>query len=342
LIIWRGSGVLSPLMIGLIIQASVVVVLCVGFTFTYMMEKFPNFAHTSLATISIVISYTLVQMYGFTPYQALPVSALICGLIGLMLYRFIVRPIKATGAREITLTFAFFALTEVIASIMYIYSYWYLYNRGTPTSGFYFFTGDFTWEGYPGVLLVAAPICCLLVVALWLFLTKVKQGIAFRAVAEDETLASSLGVNVEEIHLLTWFITGALAGLAGGIIPLWRYTGLDANDEFLILVMTGSVVGGLNTVAGAVVGGLIVVVAQKLLTFIGIDFFGVGAAMYESLYPMVLVVIILFLQPEGVMGAFDKSRPAEKRLTVRLRDSYRNLKRKARELRKIKITLYQR
>ena len=316
---------LSPLLISMLIEASIVVILCVGFTFTYMMEKFPNFAHPSLAMVGTVVSFSLVQLSGYTPYQAIPVSTLVCGVLGLVLYRFLVRPIKATGAREITLTFAFFALTQVFASLTNIYSYWYLYARGSPASGFYFFGGDFYLGGYPGVFLVLVPMGLVLVAVLWFFLTKVKQGVAFRAVAEDETLASSLGVNVEGIHLLSWFITGALAGLAGGLIPLWRYTGLDANQEFLILVMTGSVVGGLNTVAGAVVGGFLVVFSQKLLTYIGVAIAGVEVLNYESLYPMIMVVAILMLQPEGIMGIFDKTRPPPPPIRIRLREDFEEL-----------------
>jgi branched-chain amino acid transport system permease protein len=177
--------VLTPVVIGIIIQISVVILLCVGFTFTYMMEKFPNFAHTSLAMVGTVVSFSLVKVNGFNPYQTIPISTIVCGLLGLALYRFVVRPIKATGAREITLTFAFFALTQVIGSLINIYSYWYLFAMGSPTGGFYFYTGDFRWQGYPGVLLVAAPTCLLIVAGLWFFLAKVKQGVAFRAVAED-------------------------------------------------------------------------------------------------------------------------------------------------------------
>ncbi len=313
---------LSPLTVSTLIQVSVVVILCVGFTFTYMMEKFPNFAHAAFATVGTVVSFTLVKFSGFDPYRAIPVSMLFCGLLGLGLYRLVVRPIKATGAREITLTFAFFVMAQVLASLINIYSYWYLYEMRAPTSGFYFFSGDFTWEGYPGVLLVAVPTCLLLVFSLWFFLTRVKQGIAFRAVAEDETLSSSLGVNVEGIHLLSWFITGLLAGLAGGLIPLWRYTGLDANDQFLILVMTGSVLGGLNTVAGAIVGGVLVVASQKIFTALGVTFVGVDIFAYESLFPMVLVVLVLFLQPEGLMGIFDRSKIPGRPLAERLRNSF--------------------
>ena len=333
---------LSPIIIGILIQVSVVVILCVGFTFTYMMEKFPNFAHTSFATLGTMFSYTLVKINGFNPYQAIPFSMLTCGFLCLTLYLFVVRPIKATGAREITLTFAFFALAEVIASILKIYSYWFATVRGTSINGFYFFTGDFTWQGYPGVLLVAFPLCLILVFCLYFFLTRTKQGIAFRAVAENETLSSSLGVNVEAIHMLSWFLTGLLAGLAGGIIPFWKYSGLDYNDEFLILVMTGSIMGGLSTVAGAIIGGVLVVISQKTLTLLAIEMFGIGTVVYESIYPMLFVVILLFLQPEGIMGAFDKTRTPSRPLRIRVTSVLAQIRTQLRRLTAVsrKITLF--
>ena len=296
---------LSPLIVGALIQMGVVIILCVGFTFTYMVEKFPNFAHTAIATLGTVLSFSLVRIYGFDPYATIPLSMVFCGAVGLLLYVVIVRPIKATGARELTVTFAFFVVAEMMASLVSMYSYWFLLSQRYPTEGFSLLSRDFKWGGYPGVLLVTLPICAVLVVALYLFLTKVKQGIAFRAVAEDESLASSLGVNINVIHILTWFITGALAGLAGALIPLWKYTGLGYNDEFLVLVMAGSVMGGLNSVAGAVVGGFLAAVSQKVLGAFTIALFGVQAVAYESLYPMIFIVVILMIEPHGVMGIFE-------------------------------------
>ena len=299
---------LAPAAISALIQTGVVIILCVGFTFTYMVEKFPNFAHTALATFGTVLSYTLVRILGFNPYVALPFSVLFCGLLSMGLYLLIVRPIKATGAREITMTFAFFALAQVMSSIVNVYSYWFMLNQGHPTQGFSLVSYDFRYQDYPGVLIVILPLCTILVISLWVFLTKVKQGIAFRAVAEDEALASGLGINTPNVHLLTWLLTGALAGLAGGLIPLWRYTGLGYNDEFLMLVMAGSVVGGINSVTGAVVGGLLAATSQKVLGALAIAIYGVDASAYEALYPTILIATILMLQPEGVMGFFNNSK----------------------------------
>jgi branched-chain amino acid transport system permease protein len=298
---------LSPVVVNALIQAGVVMILCIGFTFTYMVEKFPNFAHTAIATFGTVLSYSLVRIIGLDPYSAIPLSMLLCALISLFLYLCVVRPIKATGAREITLTFAFFALAQLMASLVNVYSYWYMLTQGGPTSGFHLVSFDFSWQGYPGVLLVTFPICAVLVIALWYFLTKIKYGIAFRAVAENEDLASSLGVDVRLVHALTWVITGALAGLAGGLIPLWRYTGLGYNDEFLMLVMAGSVIGGINSVAGAVVGGFVAATIQKVLGALAIAIYGIDAAAYESLYPSLFICVILMLEPEGIVGFFSHS-----------------------------------
>ena len=296
---------LSPVLIGAIIQTGVVIILCVGFTFTYMVEKFPNFAHTSFATLGTVLSYSLVRIYGFDPYATIPISMLTSGVLGLGLYVAIVRPIKATGAREITLTFAFFAIAQVIASLVNIFSYWYMLNQGYRTMGFSLVSRDFQWMGYPGILVVTLPVCMILVATLYIFLTRIKYGIALRAVSEDETLAASLGVNVNTIHLLSWFLTGSLAGLAGAIIPLWLYTGLGYNDKFFILVMAGSVIGGLHSVAGAVVGGFLAATAQKALGALMVAILGVSATEYESLYPMIFIVVVLMLVPQGIMGIFE-------------------------------------
>ena len=296
---------LSTLVVGTLIQTGVVIILCVGFTFTYMVEKFPNFGHTAIATLGTVVSFTLVKVYGFDPYAAIPFSMAFCGIVGLLLYFLVVRPIKATGAHEITVTFAFFVIAEMLASLVNIYSYWFLLSQSQQSAGFSLMGYDFEWGGYPGILLFTLPVCAVLVVALYVFFTKMKNGIAFRAVAEDEPLASSLGINVRRIHTLSWFMTGALAGLAGGLIPLWQYTGLGYNDQFLVIVMAGSVMGGLNSVTGAVVGGFLAAFSQKALGEIAIAIFGLQAVAYEALYPMIFIVAILMIEPNGVMGIFE-------------------------------------
>ncbi len=304
----------DAIIVNILVQSAVMIILCIGFTFIYMMEKFPNFGHTAIAMVGTIIAYALVRVWGFDPYTTWPVSAAICGVLTVGLYFAVVRPIKTNGANVITLTFVFFAIAMIIGSLVDVFSYWFLYNQGYPTEGFWLATFDFKWQGYPGVLIVSLPLCAVIVTALYLFLTKVKLGIAMRAVAENESLAAVLGVNTPEIHVLSWFLVGVLAGLVGAIIPLWQYTGLGYTDTFLVIVMAGCVMGGLQSIAGAVIGGLLITLIQKGLTIFLISQFGIAAADWEGLIPSLVIIAVLMIEPEGIMSIFSNSNTSSKNL----------------------------
>jgi len=310
-----------------VINISLLVILCIGFTFTFMMEKFPNFAHTSYASIGTVVAFYLVRFYGFSPYQTWPVAVLVCGLLGVLLYVCIVRPIKAQGTREITLTFTFYIMSHVISMVLAIFSYWLLVSKGVHSSGFMLRNYDFRVNGLPGIGFVAPVTVLLIVAALNVFLYVSKFGIAMRATAEDEGLAASLGVNVHRVHIASWFLSGALAGLAGAIIPLWIGTSIDYSDTLLVNVMAGSVLGGLSSITGAIVGGVLVVSVKKSLAYALMRAFGPWVGMYEELIPIVLLFTVLAIEPNGIM-AFkwrEVSVHGVKDSLRRLRETLRNL-----------------
>jgi branched-chain amino acid transport system permease protein len=123
-----------------------------------------------------------------------------------------------------------------------------------------------------------------------------------RATAEDEDLAASLGVNTKFVHVFSWFISGALSALAGAIMPLWTMTAIDYNDRLLVSVMAGSVLGGLTSIYGAIIGGLFVALSQKLLSYLLILAFGVQMGAYEALLPIIILFLVLAIEPNGITG----------------------------------------
>jgi branched-chain amino acid transport system permease protein len=273
------------------------------------------------------VAFYLVRFWGFSPYQTWPVVVLVCGLLGVLLYVFIVRPIKAQGMREITLTFTFYIISHLISMALAIFSYWLLVSRGVQSSGFMLRSYDFRVNGLSGIGVVAPITVLLLVAALNVFLYVSKFGIAMRATAEDEFLAASLGVNIRHIHVASWFVSGALAGLAGAIIPLMTGTSINYSDVLLVNVMAGSVLGGLTSITGAIVGGFIVALAKKSLTYVLMTTFGTWVGMYEELIPIVLLFTILSIEPNGIM-AFkwrEVSVHGVKDSLRRLRETLRNL-----------------
>ena len=288
--------------IGTVMYASVLVLLCVGFTFTHMIEKFPNLAHTSYASIGTVFSFVFVRLWGLNPYLAWPFAALFSGLLAIALYMIIVQPMQRAGVGGIQLTFAMFALTFVINALIAIFSYRVMVAFRFRTFGFVLRGYDFTFMGHPGVLMTAPLIAVTIVVLIHLFLTRTKFGIAIRASTEDPKLASSLGVNIFHVHITSWFLTGALAGLAGAVIPLWYSTRLGGSDELMINVLAGSVLGGLDSIYGAVLGGAFLAYTQRLMPGMLVRAFGVWVANYIPLMPIIVVVSVLLLMPDGIAG----------------------------------------
>lgn len=310
-----------------LINVSILVALCTGFTFTYMMEKFPNFAHTSYASIGTMVSFYLVKFRGLNPYHTWPIATLVGGCLGVTLYLGVVRQIRSIGMRDITLTFTFYIISQIIYSVIAMFSYWLLVVKGVRSSGFLLRSHDFRVEGMPGIGLVAPLTVVGLVILLNFFLHYVKFGIAMRATSEDERLASNLGINVEKVHLATWFISGSLAGLAGSILSMWMYTSVNYSDTLLISVMAGSVLGGLHSINGAVIGGLVVAVSKKMMTLTMMNLFGAWIGVYEELFPIVLLFLILAVEPEGLMKLSPRSLSVHgiRGSLVRLKRTLRNL-----------------
>lgn len=305
---------LSATSIGMIIHASILVILCVGFSFTHMIEKFPNFAHTSFVTIGIMSTYTMVRLWGFNPYMTWPVAALVNGLVGVVIYMFVVRPIRRAGSGTIRLTFAMFALTFVIRSVLSIYSYWVMRTQGFRAIGFMLRSYDFEFMGLPGIAFMAPLASIALVTSLHIFLTRTRFGIAIKATSENPQLASTLGINIHQVHLASWFITGALAGLAGAAIPLWEYTNLGYSDTLMIDVMAGSVLGGLDNIYGAMVGGVALAFIQTALPGILLGPFGLGIAKFKPLIPVAVIIVILMFEPKGLTSILARGSRAIKRI----------------------------
>lgn len=291
-----------PFDVDKLINASLMIILCVGFTLTYMLEGFPNFAHTSYAAIGAMVSFYLTRIYRFNPYDTWPFTAIVGGLIGVALYMFIVRPIRRRGGyQDITLTLTFFIIAYVMPSIAGIFNYWSRYYMEAPSRGYNLRGWDFGYRGVPGIAIISTAACVLLIIGLHLFLTKSKLGLSLRATAENESLSAIIGVNTFRAHCASWFISGALSALAGSIISIHRGMRVGG-DGLIITVMSGAIFGGVQSVWGAVVGGLFVALAQDILADLFFILFGLPALKWQQLLPLAFLALTLTFFPNGVFG----------------------------------------
>jgi branched-chain amino acid transport system permease protein len=255
-----------------LVYGAMITILCLGFTLTHMTAKIPNFAHGTYAGFGVYVTFSVVRMWGASPYIAFPIAILLGGVIGMILYSVVVATLRKMGGGAIVLTIF----------------------------------------GYQGIFPISLAVCVVTVLALHLLLTKTNFGVAMRATSEDPMLASILGINTERIQLVSWAVTGAMACLAGAMLPLWFQGSPTAGGRLLTSTMAGSLLGGLENIYGAVIGGFGVGMVEILLTGWLMQVVGLWVGEYRPLIPMIIVIAVLLIQPAGISGAIERWRISRK------------------------------
>jgi branched-subunit amino acid ABC-type transport system permease component len=302
-----------------LLNVTLMIILCIGFTFTYMMEGFPNFAHTGYASIGALVSFYLTRIMDMNPYLTWPFSALAGGAVGVLLYVCVVRPIKRNrGYQDITLTLTFLIVAQVIPSLCYIFNFWSRFTLGHQTRNYSLGSLDFTWNGFKGITIAGPIMCLLLVIGVHLLLTKTRLGLSLRATSENENLASAIGVNTFRAHCASWFLSGALAALAGSIITIYKGVGVEGADGLIINVMSGAILGGLDSIYGAIIGGIFIAVAQDALGQLIYMAFGLAYEAWKGLLPLAFLLIATAFFPNGLTSYKDLNVQSLRRRVLRI------------------------
>jgi branched-chain amino acid transport system permease protein len=96
-------------------------------------------------------------------------------------------------------------------------------------------------------------------------------------------------------------MTGAMAGLAGAALPLWQAMDVSGNDNLMINVVAGSVLGGLDSIYGAIIGGVFLAFTQRILPIMLVNIFGIWIASYQALVPIIVIFVVLLVEPKGIL-----------------------------------------
>ena len=289
-----------------LVFASELTLLSIGFTLTYLTAKVPNFAHGTYAGVGIYVSYTFAKIWGLSPYLGFPLAFIIGGIISVIIYKTVIGVLTNMGGGAIVLTISTLAIQIFLTAFIQIYAYYMRERFSTYAMAFLLKESDFQIAGFPGIFVVSLSLTVTLVIALHFMLTRTKIGVAMRATAEDPELASVLGINTNQIQLFSWFLTGGLACLAGAMIPLWFQSTPQSGAMIITSIMAGSLLGGFDSIYGSVIGGAIVGMSEILLTTWGQALIGVWVGEYRPLIPMIFLVTVLLIEPQGLQGAWSR------------------------------------
>jgi branched-chain amino acid transport system permease protein len=303
---------LVQLLVNGVSLGSAYALIALGFTMVYGVLDMLNFAHGDVFTVGAFIGYFVLQWLGGPLDPTVPVALLLvvmflvamagCGALGVVIERFAYRPLRDAPriAPLITsLGVAFLIQNSVllVAGGEYrTYDSFDLAGGGLVAHGVH-------WGNVHVSLIrcVAIVSAVSLMVSLTLFVARTRLGKAMRATASDREAASMMGIEVDRVISLTFFIGSALAGAAGVM------TGLVFNNVFHFMGFfaglkgfTAAVVGGIGSIPGAMLGGLVIGIGESLAT----GYLPQGST-FQDLWVFSILVAVLLLRPRGLLGRAD-------------------------------------
>jgi branched-chain amino acid transport system permease protein len=293
---------LDPIFSDAIIFASLLALLSIGLTLTYLTTRVPNFAHASFATIGVYIALIATRVWDSTPYIAIPIAFVISGMVAIALYTFILKPLIRKGASQAIQMVATLAFDLVVIALLNITADYIVKTHQITSREFSLRSYDVEFMGLPLIVFAAPITVAILAITLHIILRKTKFGIAMRAATENSDLSGIVGINVKLVYSVSWLLGGGLAGIAGALMSLWFQGDPNLGPQLIPSVFAASIAGGFLSVYGAIAGGILVGLTEVLGTRFLAGEFGSWLIAYRPLIPLVFIVVTLLLAPRGLAG----------------------------------------
>jgi branched-chain amino acid transport system permease protein len=287
-----GPFLLLALMEGLV-TAAVLALAAAGLSLVFGVMRVVNVAHGEFYMLGAVLAWAVTTMIPGPPALAflaavviapLLVAALAAAADGLILKRLNYDP-EATIVATIGLLYI---LQQAALS---------LYGpNANPVTAPFEWRIQLPWFGYSGYKLFVVLAAGLVLLALWLFMTRTKAGLVMRATQVDRTTAQSFGINVDRVYMGTFALGAGLAALAGVlVVPIQQAQYLMGHDPLLLSFIV-VIIGGLGSLRGTLIAALVIGLSDGVISM----FFTPTLA---KILATLLVAIVLVFRPQGLFGA---------------------------------------
>lgn len=274
----------------------------IGLTLTYNILRFANFAHGEFLTFGAYFALLFggafagtrslgALTFGAGFLLAIAAAALCTAALALVLDWLLFRPLRRSDI-AVALVIASFGASLMLRNVV-------VFAWG-PQPEYYTRSIAIAREVLPGVRMTAdelflIALAALLMLALHLFLARTRLGKAMRAVSDDPALARVTGIDVRAVIRATWVIGGALAAVAGVLFGLTVQVLPDMGATLILPMFAAAILGGVGSIYGAVLGALVIGLAQS------VSVAWIGPA-YKPGVAFVLMLLALLFFPKGLFG----------------------------------------
>ncbi|MFO7322900.1 MAG: branched-chain amino acid ABC transporter permease [Chloroflexota bacterium] len=275
-----------------------------GYALVFSVLGVLNLAHSAIFTAGAVIGLLLMRYVNASAPVAFLGAMIGAGLLGIILEWIAFRPLRKRGAPRISQL-----ISSIGAAILIVNGFQLLFQSLFGRTEEYFPRGIVAEQpiligslSIQPIRLIILVVSLALMLLLQFLVRRTKVGMAMRSVAFNQRTSSLLGVNVNWVFMLTFFLAGALGG-AGGLLyglSFSRVTPFMGQDIALI-GLTAIVLGGMGSIQGAVLGGFLVAIFQTFSI-------ALGGSSYRDAFVFIILFLILLVRPQGLLGQPEQNR----------------------------------
>jgi len=283
--------ILVPAVLNGLMTGAVYALVALGLTLIYGVLHIINFAHGAMLTAAMFAAFFAYALLGLDPYLAAVLLTPLFFLIGYALQRFVIGP--AAHGQDRNFLLVTLGLAVVIENALL-----YFFHADTRTINVpYAFDVIAIGPAFVAVpRVVALGVVIAVAAALWTIMQCSDTGKAIRAVAKEKLGAELCGVDVAHVYAVTFGLGTACVAVAACLLIPTYYVNPTAGEAFVLIAFTIVVLGGMGSIAGAVIGGLFVGVVESLSSiFLGQSLGQIGI--------FVMFIVMLLIRPNGLFGA---------------------------------------
>ena len=285
-----------------IVVGSIYALSALGFVLIYKSSRVLNIAHGQLIASGAFITYALAVWLGLPILIAFLLSLIALFFIAMSVERIFLR--RLIGEPIISVIMVTIGLMSILDGLIYLTpfgTYNFSFPEFLPTTPIRLGGVSISWTQLVGVIITA-----LLIAGFSWFFKKSTLGISMRAVSDDQMASMAIGISIPRVFGLAWAAAGFSAAAAGAIIGNITGLNFETLHAFGITVFPVVILGGLDSIFGAVIAGIIMGLIQQFASGYLDGYWGLSGT--ASLLPYIILLIILLFKPHGLFGIHEIER----------------------------------
>jgi branched-chain amino acid transport system permease protein/neutral amino acid transport system permease protein len=276
-----------------LVTASVLAIAAVGLSLQFGITNYINFAYGDFMALGAYLSYFFnAEIFHINVWIAMIFGSLIMGVFAVLINQFLLSPFARRFNKSFYVLIVTFGLSLILLNL--VYSIWGANNRTYSMKlEIYKHIGPFLLNKDQIIVMI---ISVAIMLGVHLMLKTTRLGKSMRAMSDNTTLAMTSGIDTRRITTITWFLSGALAGLAGTVLGITESQLTPASGElFLFVIFAAVIVGGVGSIYGAMAGAVLIGLATEI-----------SAAYINPAYKLdvafVFLILTLLFRPNGLFA----------------------------------------